>query len=48
MRITPRQLSYGGYTISRNRVNLALGMTAGTETLSAIGRLIRSAGRSPT
>ncbi len=32
MRITPRQLSYGGYTISRNRVNLALGLTAGTET----------------
>lgn len=26
MRITPRQLSYGGYTISRNRVNLALGV----------------------
>jgi hypothetical protein len=32
MRITPRQLSYGGYTISRNRLNLALGLTAGTET----------------
>ena len=32
MRITPRQLSYGGYTISRNRVNLALGLTAVTET----------------
>ncbi|WP_229664695.1 DUF4403 family protein [Sphingomonas metalli] len=32
MRITPRQLSYGGYTISRNRVTLALGLTAGTET----------------
>lgn len=32
MRIIPRQLSYGGYTISRNRVTLALGLTAGTET----------------
>lgn len=32
MRITPRQLSYGGYTISRNRVTLALGLTAVMET----------------
>lgn len=47
-RITPRQLSYGGYTISRNRLSLALGLTAGTETPTDVGRLSRSASRSPT
>ncbi|RYE02714.1 MAG: DUF4403 family protein, partial [Sphingomonadales bacterium] len=32
MRVTPQQLSYGGYSLSGGRLRLKLGMEAGTET----------------
>lgn len=32
MRITPRDLSYGGYAVTGNQLTLRLGMTASTET----------------